>query len=67
MNLKNKNGDTIHKDFIAGSFSFERVKEIIQKDETPLPAGFPKLWFSVYSGHVYVTNLTGVVLNKYKI
>lgn len=67
MNIQNKNGDIIRQDFIVGSFSKEKVKEIIQNDKTPLPAGFPKLWYSVYAGHVYITNLTGVVLKKYKI
>ena len=45
MNIINKNGDTITQDFVSGKFDRNRVKEIIQNDITPLPAGFPKLYF----------------------
>jgi len=65
--LINANGDQIQSDFISGSFNSERVKEIISKDKTALPAGYPKLWFNIYSGIVYITNLTGVTLTKYEI
>lgn len=67
MSLINKNGDTIIQDFVSGKFDRNRVKEIIQNDTTPLPAGFPKLYFNVYGGFVYVTNLLGVTLKKYQI
>jgi len=67
MSLINKNGDTITQDFVSGKFDRNRVKEIIKNDTTPLPAGFPKLYFNVYGGFVYVTNLLGIVLNKYQI
>lgn len=43
MNIQNKNGDVIVQDFISGKFNTARVKEIIAKDTTPLPAGYPKL------------------------
>lgn len=67
MILINANGDQITSDFISGSFDSQKVKEIVSKDTTPLPAGFRKLWFNVYGGFVYITNLTGVTLNKYEI
>lgn len=67
MEFQNKNGNIIQQDFIAGTFDLKKIKKIIQNDETPLPAGFPKLWYNVYAGHVYITNLTGVVLKKYKM
>ena len=67
MNLTNKNGDIIIQDFVSGKFDRNKVKKIIQNDTTPLPAGFPKLYFNVYGGFVYVTNLTGVTLTKYQI
>ena len=67
MNIQNKNGDVITQDFVSGSFNTARVKEIITNDTTPLPAGFPKLWFNVYSNKVFITNLTGVTLQEYGI
>jgi len=67
MNITNGNGDTIIQDFVSGKFDRNRVKEIIQNDRTPLPAGFPKLYFNIYGGFVYVTNLLGVTLTKYQI
>ncbi len=67
MKLINKNGDTITSDFISGKFNKQRVKEIVADDTTPLPAGYPKIWFNIYGGNLYITNLTGVTLNKYSI
>ena len=67
MNIQNKNGDVITQDFVSGSFNTTRVKEIIANDTTPLPAGFPKLWFNVYANKVFITNLTGVTLEEYDI
>lgn len=67
MILTNANGDTITSDFISGKFDSQKVKEIVLKDTTPLPAGFKKLWFNIYGGMVYITNLTGVTLAKYEI
>jgi len=67
MNIQNKNGDVITQDFISGRFDIARVKEIIANDTTPLPAGYPKLWFNVYSKKVIITNLTGITLQEYDI
>lgn len=65
--LHNKNGDAITQDFISGAFDIKRVKEIIANDETPLPTGYPKLWFNIYGGKVFIINLTGVTLQEYDI
>ena len=65
--LRNKNGDAITQDFVSGKFDVARVEEIIANDATPLPAGYPKLWFNVYSHKVFITNLTGVSLREYDI
>ena len=65
MKLRNKNGDEIRSDFISGKFDMQKVKEIIANDTTPLPAGYPKLWFNIYGGNLYLTNLTGVTLKSY--
>jgi len=67
MNFINKNGDIIKSDFISGTFDTKKVKEIVANDSTPLPAGYPKLWFNIYGGVLYITNLTGITLNKYPI
>lgn len=67
MNVQNKNGDVITQDFVSGKFDTKRVKEIISNDNTPLPAGYPKLWFNVYAHKVFITNLTGVTLQVYDI
>ena len=67
MNIQNKNGDVITQDFISGRFDIARVKEIITNDTTPLPAGYRKLWFNVYSKKVIITNLTGITLQEYDI
>lgn len=67
MSLINKNGDIIIQDFVSGKFDRNKVKKIIQNDITPLPAGFPKLYFNVYGGFVYITNLLGITLTKYQI
>ena len=67
MIIQNKNGDEITQDFIAGKFDIKKVKDIITKDTTPLPAGYPKLWFNVYGNKVFITNLTGVTLQEYDI
>lgn len=65
--LYNKNGDAITQDFVSGRFDAKRVEKIIAKDTTPLPAGYPKLWFNVYAHKVFITNLTGVTLKEYDI
>lgn len=65
--LHNKNGDTITQDFVSGKFDAKRVKEIIENDTTPLPIGYPYLWFNVYGGIVYITNLFGVTLKEYQL
>jgi hypothetical protein len=65
--LHNKNGDAITQDFVSGKFDATRVKEIIADDITPLPTGYPKLWFNVYAHKVFITNLTGVTLREYDI
>lgn len=67
MKFQNKNGDEIIQDFIAGKFDANKVKEIISNDTTPLPAGYPKLWFNVYQNKVFISNLTGVTLQEYDI
>jgi len=67
MTIQNKNGDVITQDFISGRFDIAKVKEIIANDTTPLPAGYPKLWFNVYSNKVIITNLTGITLQEYDI
>lgn len=63
--LRNKNGDTITPDFIMGKYDATRVKEIISNDITPLPAGYPKLWFNIYANKVFITNLLGTTLKEY--
>ena len=65
--LHNKNGDAITQDVVSGKFDVARVEEIIANDATPLPAGYPKLWFNVYAHKVYITNLTGMTLQEYEI
>ena len=65
--LHNKNGDAITQNFVSGSFDAKRVKEIIENDATPLPAGYPRLWFNIYAHKVFITNLTGVTLQEYDI
>ena len=65
--LYNKNGDAVTQDFVSGRFNAARVEEIIANDTTPLPAGYPKLWFNVYAHKVYITNLTGMTLQEYEI
>ena len=65
--LHNKNGDAITQDFVSGKFDAARVEEIIANDATPLPAGYPKLWFNVYGGKIFITNLTGMTLQEYEI
>lgn len=65
--LQNKNGDTIIQDFVSGKFNTQRVKEIIANDTTPLPSGYPKLWFNVYAHKVFITNLLGATLQEYDI
>lgn len=67
MKLINKNGDTITLDFVSGNFDSKKVEEIVSKDITALPAGYPKLWFNVYGGKVFITNLTGIILTEYVI
>ena len=67
MTMQNKNGDVITQDFVSGKFDTTRVKEIIARDTTPLPAGYPKLWFNVYAHKVFITNLTGVTLQEYEM
>lgn len=63
--ILNANGDKIHKHFINGEVDLQRVKEILSTDNTPLPNAYPKLWFSVYGGKIYITNLTNAVLKEY--
>ena len=67
MKLINKNGDTITSDFISGEFDKQKVKRIVEEDTTPLPSGYPKLWFNIYGGNLYITNLTGVTLKRYAL
>ena len=67
MNIQNKNGDVITQDFVSGRSDTAKVKEIIANDTTPLPAGYPKLWFNIYAQKVFITNLTGVTLQEYDI
>lgn len=61
----NANGDEIHQDLIVGSPDLTKVKEILSLDKTPLPGGYPKIWFSVYGGKILITSLTNVVLKEY--
>lgn len=61
----NANGDEILQDFVVGSPDLKKVKEILSKDKTPLPIGYPKIWFSVYGGKILITNLTGITLKEY--
>ena len=63
--ISNKNGDTIIPDFIMGRFDIIRVDEIISNDTTPLPAGYPKLWFNIYGDKIFITNLLGTTLQEY--
>ena len=65
--ISNKNGDIITSDFIVGKFDATRVNEIISNDTTPLPAGYPKLWFNIYANKISITNLLGLTLQEYDI
>ena len=65
--LHNKNGDAVTQDFVSGRFDDARVKEIIANDATPMPAGYPKLWYNIYGKKLFITNLLGVTLKEYKI
>ena len=67
MDLINKKGNVISQDFISGKFDRNKIKEIIENDTTEKRAGHPSLWYSIYGGFVYITNLTNVTLNKYHI
>ena len=66
-NIINKIGNVICQDFISGNFDKNKVIEIIENDLTEKRAGHPSLWYSVYGGFVYISSLTGIVINKYQI
>jgi len=66
-NIINKKGNVICQDFISGNFDKVKVKEIIENDLTEKRAGHPSLWYSIYGGFVYITNLTNITLAKYQI
>jgi hypothetical protein len=43
------------------------IEKIISEDETPLPIGYPRLWFSVYNNSLKIMNLRSKVLKEYQI
>lgn len=63
-------GNQIFMDCIIGNkdnLDFERINNIIKEDKTELPAGYPRLWFSVYNGQLNILNLRSKVLKSYII
>ncbi|MDK2063336.1 hypothetical protein PT447_00180 [Aliarcobacter butzleri] len=63
----NANGDEIQQNFIMGNPDLKKIKEILEKDTTTPPSGYKKLWFSVYGGKIFITNLTDISLKEYTL
>lgn len=40
------------------------VKKSLVRNETELPAGYPRLWFSVYNNSIKIMNLRSKVLKR---
>lgn len=63
----NANGNEILQDFIVGNPDLKKVKEILEKDTTQPPSGYPKLWFNVYANKIFITNLSNSILKEYNL
>lgn len=58
-------GHQLFLDCIKDNLDMKKIEECIKKDMTPLPAGYPRLWFAVYGNVVKIMNLRSKVLNEY--
>lgn len=63
----NKLGHQIFLDCIKSDLDMKTIEKIISEDETELPAGYPRLWFSVYNNSLKIMNLRSKVLKEYQI
>lgn len=63
----NKLGNQIFLDCLKGNLDMKRIENIIKEDETPLPAGYPRLWFCVYDSELHIMNLRRKILKSYPL
>lgn len=63
----NKLGHTIFLDCIKSDLNLKKIEKVISEDETELPRGYPRLWFSVYGNILKIMNLRSKVLKEYQL